>query len=156
MSAKLDGLAYGRAIAITSKWPASTKGVALVEKLLIGSLLKKWHFCQMYQENLDSSSAINRANAEELIIPQFDYSPTPTTSNRSFSGHQNDETWSQFNNILKKPEELVAGKNNSPYAQVLACFDWLLNKLPQSIADDMCMEFNSMLLQKVKEFKSKK
>ncbi|XP_018794142.1 PREDICTED: uncharacterized protein LOC108972117 [Bactrocera latifrons] len=107
-------------------------------------------------EDLDSSSAINRANAEELIIPQFDYSPTPTTSNRSFSGHQNDETWSQFNNILKKPEELVAGKNNSPYAQVLACFDWLLNKLPQSIADDMCMEFNSMLLQKVKEFKSKK
>ncbi|XP_019844888.2 uncharacterized protein LOC105223516 [Bactrocera dorsalis] len=107
-------------------------------------------------EDLDSSSPINRANVEELIIPQFNYSPTPTTSNRSFSGSQNDETLSRFNNVLKKQEELVAGKNDSPYAQVLACFDWLLNKLPQSVADDMCMEFNSMLLQKVKELKSKK
>ncbi|XP_050320101.1 uncharacterized protein LOC126753043 [Bactrocera neohumeralis] len=107
-------------------------------------------------EDLDSSSSINRANVEELIIPQFDYSPTPTTSNRTLSGSQNDEAWSRFNNILKKQEDLVAGKNNSPYAQALGCFDWLLNKLPQSVADDMCMEFNIMLLQKVTELKSKK
>ncbi|XP_039969485.1 uncharacterized protein LOC120781346 [Bactrocera tryoni] len=93
-------------------------------------------------EDFDSTFPINRANMEN---------PTPTTSSRTFSRSQNDEAWNRFNNILKKQEDLVAAKNNSPYAQVLASFDWLLNKLPRSVGDDMCMEFYSMLLQKVKK-----
>ncbi|XP_018803853.1 PREDICTED: uncharacterized protein LOC108978164 [Bactrocera latifrons] len=122
---------HGRAVAITPKWPASTKWI-------------DWeHFCQIYhtKEHFDSSSPINRANAEVLSVPQYGYNPTPTTSSRTFSGSQNDEAWNRFNNILKKQEDLVAAKNNSPYAQVLASFHWLLNKLLRSVGDDMCMEF---------------
>ncbi|XP_054091781.1 uncharacterized protein LOC128923539 [Zeugodacus cucurbitae] len=117
---------------------------------------KRKTFTSPVFEDFDSSSPINRADVEELNVPQYDYNPTPTTSKRKFSGSQNDEAWSRFNNILKKQEDLVAGKKNSPYAQVLAGFDWLLNKLPRSVGDDMCMEFNSMLLQQVNELKTKK
>ncbi|XP_039951218.1 uncharacterized protein LOC126765333 isoform X1 [Bactrocera neohumeralis] len=106
-------------------------------------------------EDFDSASPINRANEEVLSVPQYDYNPTPTTSSRTFRGSQNDEAWNRFNNILKKQEDLVAAKNNSSYAQVLASFEWLLNKLPRSVGDDMCMEFYSMLLQNVNELKSK-
>ncbi|XP_050340068.1 uncharacterized protein LOC126766219 [Bactrocera neohumeralis] len=104
---------------------------------------KRTAFTSPSFEDFDSSTPINRANVEVLSVPQYDYNPTPTTSSRTFSRSQNDEAWNRFNNILKKQEDLVAAKNNSPYAQVFASFDWLLNKLPRSVGDDMYIEFLS-------------
>ncbi|XP_039969881.1 uncharacterized protein LOC120781711 isoform X2 [Bactrocera tryoni] len=92
---------------------------------------KRTTFTSPTFEDFDSASPINRANEEVLSVPQYDYNPTPTTSSRTFRGSQNDEAWNRFNNILKKQEDLVAAKNNSSYAQVLASFEWLLNKLPR-------------------------
>ncbi|XP_067648063.1 uncharacterized protein [Eurosta solidaginis] len=81
--------------------------------------------------------------------PQYDYNPK--RSKPSTLSQSPDEKWGRFNRILKKQEEFLEDRKKSPYTQALSTFDWLLNELPRSVGDDMCLHINSILLQKIEE-----
>ncbi|XP_067615824.1 uncharacterized protein [Eurosta solidaginis] len=103
------------------------------------------------QSPLDPSEDLNSTQISDNDS-QYDYNPKrskPYTLSQS-----PDEKWGRFNRILNKQEEFLEDRKKSPYAQALSTFDWLLNKLPRSVGDDMCLHINSILLQKIVEHKS--